>query len=141
MMRMTRMMVAAVALGLTLGLGGCKQDDDGEDHAGSHDIKAKNGGTIVHLEDHGPCMEVVYDAKAGTLKLYMVDAHGDALELEEAPTANIEKDATVVKATGSKSMWTFTHDNLKEHPHVEFVIKVGDKTFNSDKWHADEDDH
>ena len=44
-------------------------------------------------------------------------------------------------ATGSKSMWTFTHDNLKEHPHVEFVIKVGDKTFNSNKWHADEGDH
>ena len=100
----------------------------------SHDSPPEHGGQMVHLKVHGPMMEVVCDEKAGTIVLHIYTDHHEPLTLTEAPVANIEKGPTQVTATGAGAVWTFTHENLKDHPHVGFRVKVGDETFNNKEW-------
>ena len=103
-----------LAAASTLLLYGCEAE--GGAHTGSHDIKPKNGGTVVHLADHGPCMEVVFDGKAGKITLHIMDSEGDASKLDEPPIANIEDGPTQVTGAGKDGLWTFTHEKLKGHP-------------------------
>ena len=110
-----------------------------DDAAGSHDLKPQHSGTVVHLANHGPAIEIVHDAEAGTITLHAYDAEGETQKLDEAPIARIE--TTQVTGKGAADKWTFTHDTLKGHPHgVSFKVTVGGKTYNNDTWHPEGDD-
>jgi len=132
-----------LAATLALGLGGCEEHGHDNDNDGgpTTTIKAKYGGQVVALAKDGPAMEIVYDETAGTIKLYAYTAAGKPQKLDEAPVVNLVEGPTQVDGIGADDKWTFTHKNLKMHPHARFRLTIGGVTYNNDSWHPEGDDH
>ena len=139
------MRLTTIALLTTcLVFGSCKDHGhggNGEDH-GSHDFKPQHdGGGLLYLAnkaDHKPFVELVHDETAGTLTLYTYDGDQKELAPEKVPVLSFSeaKPPKQVEATGDGSVWVFTDDTLKEHPHgIRLKIKFpGENEYNSE-WH------
>ncbi|MBN8247777.1 MAG: hypothetical protein J0L84_10080, partial [Verrucomicrobia bacterium] len=74
-------LLAALGIALScLGPSGCREGDhdghEGHSHAaGGHAHQPKYGGTLIELGEHEGNVELVFDAAAGRLSLYVLDAH------------------------------------------------------------------
>jgi hypothetical protein len=104
-----------------------------------HDpIKPKHGGEIVAVGDHTAALEVLHDAKAGTMTIYVMDAHGtkalgigDAIKLNVAAEKKTQVTMQAVDLKGGKaSTFTVQHAVLKNgHLHGKIVITIGGKRY------------
>lgn len=118
---------ASIALGLALA--GCGRSDHG-DHAGEggHGHQPKNGGHLIEVGQHEFNLEVLRDAAAGRLTVWLLDAHAEnyvrvaATQLDLEVTAggtlrNLSLQAVANAATGEKvgdtSQFDGTADWLK----------------------------
>ena len=63
---------------LLFAMGSCNDDADnggGDNGHTPHDFKPQHGGQLVELGDHEPMVEIVHDAAAGVITLYVFDDH------------------------------------------------------------------
>lgn len=102
--------------------------------AHTHTHQAPHGGTLVELGDHTYALEFVHDASAGTLTVYVLDAHAEnfirlpdrSLEITVKPADAAEPSRLTLQAVanratgetvGDTSQFTATSDLLKTaHP-------------------------
>lgn len=70
--------LTSLILALPLALTSCGNHDDAADGGGGgHTHDPLFGGALVELGDHFANLEVVYDADAGALDLYLLDGHAE----------------------------------------------------------------
>lgn len=102
---------------------------------GSHDYKPLHKGQMIHLADHGPILEIVYDQQGGAAKMYVFDAHQKQKSIDKAPALVIPTHDDPITATGKGDVWNFSHPALTGHVHgMRIRITVDGKQYNLD-WH------
>lgn len=122
-------------------LAGCSKSDDRSpqlDESRDHHVhQGPHNGTLVELGDHNFAIEFVHDSSAGTLTLYILDAHAEnfvrlpdrsieaIVQRDGQPTpltlAAVANDATGETA-GNTSQFTGTADWLKSPPAIQLAI-------------------
>jgi hypothetical protein len=103
--------------------------------AAEHSHDPRHGGRMIELGEHEGHLEVVHDAKTGTLTAYVYDADMNPVA-SEAPMINLATGGVQVQMTrtaGSgptSDSWKATHDGLKVDPLVGRIrVKIGAKTY------------
>jgi hypothetical protein len=101
----------------------------------SHD--ASHGGRVLELGDHEGHLELVHDAAAGTVTVYVTDADMKPVA-SEAPVINLTKGTVQVPMTPlsgdatKADAWKATHDALKATPlDGRIRVKIGERTYNT----------
>ena len=90
---------------------------------------------MIHLADHGPILEIVYDQQGGKAKVYVFDAHQTPKFIDTAPVLVIPTQNDPVTATGKGDVWDFSHPALTGHVHgLRIRVTIDDKQYNAD-WH------
>ena len=141
-----RQLFKLIAFAICLAVLGC---DKGEESAISgHQHAAPHGGVLAELGDHQATAEMVLDREAGTITLYVLDAHAEnAVRVaQESISASIEfgdgepRDLALMpvaseltgETAGDTSQFRGESPLLK-HPgqiYIEVMeLKVGDKTY------------
>ncbi len=106
--------------------------------AHDHSAAALHGGSVIELGDHAAFLEVVHDATAATVQVYVTDGNGDPLTPDDAPVLNFTSDGTPAQlvATGEGGTWTFADPALESDPeHARIRIAVAGKTFTPELAH------
>jgi hypothetical protein len=110
--------------------------------APAHAHEGKHGGALVDLGDHEGHLEVVHDAKAGTLSAWVTDADLKPVAVE-APVVNLTAGGVQVPmmpaagGTSPTDAWTATHEALKADPlEGRIRVKIGDRTYQAAIPHA-----
>lgn len=102
-----------------------------EEHA-----KPAHGGIILEVGEEAAHIELVHDAKAGKVTLYIMGADAKTpLALKEAPKLNLktEKGNAQIAMKGSASTFEATDDALKSDPlKGRISLTVADKQYNVD---------
>jgi hypothetical protein len=106
-----------------------------EDH--SHD--PKHGGYVLEIGAHEGHVEIVHDAKAGTLAAYVYDEEMKPVA-SAAPVVNLTKGRVQFTMSplsgagaGPADAWTAMHDGLKATPLAgRLRVKIGDRTYQPD---------
>lgn len=81
-----------LAAAAALGMAGCRKDDH-DDHATGghgHGHEPKNGGQLVEIGKHQFNFELLADANAGKLTLWVLDAHAEDYVRIPAPTLTVK---------------------------------------------------
>ena len=98
---------------------------------GAH-VHGPRGGEVLEVGDHVLHLEVLHDAAAGKLTVYVLDAALKAeAELAEAPVAQIRVagEPQAIPLTGSGSTWSVTHEVFKGRPEGRLAVKTGGKSY------------
>lgn len=163
---------AGVAAGLSVALTACGGDghDHDHDHGGGHAHDPKFGGFLVELGDHFANLEIVHDAEAGSMTVYVLGAHAEdtvkssteelSLSIDvhgdEPLTFTLAADESTVTGNkkGASAKFSVTDERLKglEHGHAAVAsVEARGTTFedvkfdigghDEDHGHDEHDDH
>lgn len=143
-----RSLVPSVVLALGLL---ARADDHDHDHDHDHE-KPPHGGYLIEVGDHVAHIEVVHDAKAGKVTLYILDGEAkDPVKIQNAPRINMMTDdgakQVATKAVEpdkeeKASQFEATDDALKADPLTgKISIVIGDKKYNVEIKKEEEHDH
>jgi hypothetical protein len=107
-----------------------------------HDHKAPHGGVLLETGDEAAHLEIVHDAKAGKLTIYVLDSDPEkALAIKDAPKIKLKTDKgnkeletkAVDAKDGAASQYEVTDDALKTDPlKGRISVNVKDKKYNID---------
>lgn len=87
-----RALLLGLATAVVVGMAGCRKDDD-HDHGAEghgHGHEPKNGGQLVEIGSHQFNFELLADANAGKLTLWVLDAHAENYVRIPAPTLTVK---------------------------------------------------
>ncbi|MGE4159164.1 MAG: hypothetical protein AB7F75_08715 [Planctomycetota bacterium] len=129
-----------------------------EEHGHEHEaIKPSHDGVIIEVGEHAAVVEVVHDEKAGTMEIWVMDAHGKPLAIEDAPRINLMvhdgDHAKPVQVTtnpvdakdGKTDRFSAQDEKLKGHLEGRISIKIEGKPYQvalpHDDAHHEKHDH
>jgi hypothetical protein len=87
-MRIVPYFVVAIAVG-ALGTACSRNASDSARHEGGHAHHAPHGGVLVEIGEHQANLEIVHDAAAGTLSIYVLDSHAENFVRLSAPSLSV----------------------------------------------------
>ena len=78
-----------LALALSTVLSGCSKSPNQRAASGGHVHTAPHGGTLIEVGDHAYNLELVRDASAGKLTVYILDGHAENFIRIAAPSIEL----------------------------------------------------
>lgn len=120
---------------LAVAAAGCTQDAHDHDHA--HPEHGPNGGELVELGDHVAHLEVLHDANAQKVTIYVLDQDLKPSMAENIPALMLQSPDGPKKLTANptdeKHHWTFEDPLLGKEPESgRFRLKVGGVEYSPD---------
>lgn len=132
-MKIPHLLTLATLLGL---LGACGGDapppspSSSDEPAHAHN-EGPHGGHVVVASDHSAHFEILHDAEAMRVDLYLLDAHMKPVGVAEAPVLNLVHGGRSIglEGQGSADHWVFSDERLGREPQGRLRVRIAGRTY------------
>ena len=124
---MTSLLRCCLAALLAAGLAACGKQDHRHAAPDGHGHTAPHGGILVEIGEHAYNLELVRDAAAGKLTVYVLDGHAEnfirlkAASIDLTATVGAEKHPLTLKAVASSSTGETVGDTSQFEAQAEWL--------------------
>lgn len=128
-MRLLRLTLASTVL---VFLAACGQKEHAHAPAGGHAHTAPHGGTLIEVGEHAYNLEVLRDAAAGKLTVWVLDGHAENFVRIKQPALDLvatvagEKRTLVLKAVANSATGEAVGDTSQFEVQADWLKMVGD---------------